>query len=178
MNKYNILLAQNTLTYLEKNSWNKITIDKVIPKGKKININKKIDLLININRYFDFKLKQNISSLENSSSKDMLFEVLMARFDILNSYRQSIKNLFKNIQSKPHEFIALIPSFVESIILIATISEIDISGFKSLPKIKVILILYFITMFTWLNDESEYLEKTMTALDRYLAQIDKLIKIA
>ena len=28
----------------------------------------------------------NASTIENSSSKDMLFEVLMARFDILNIY--------------------------------------------------------------------------------------------
>ena len=63
--------------------------------------------LNNINRYFDYLLKNNLNSIESSSSKDMIFEVLKARFDILNKYRKSIKNLAKYIKSNPHKFIII-----------------------------------------------------------------------
>ena len=41
---------------------------------KKINIKSKIDLLKNINRYVDHLIIRETKSIENSTSKDMLFE--------------------------------------------------------------------------------------------------------
>lgn len=178
MNKNNINVAKKTLKFLEKNSWKEITISKVISKKEKISINNKKELLININRYFDYLLKQNASTIENSSSKDMLFEVLMARFDILNIYRLSIQNLFNYIKVNPHEFISLLPSFIDSMILISTLANLDVNGIKGIPKIKALFLIYIITSFTWNDDSSKSLEKTMTALDKYLSQIDKFYKIA
>ena len=43
-------------------------------------------------------------------------------------------------------------------------------------KTKIIFALYYITLFTWFNDENESLEKTMSALDKYLNTIEKVIK--
>ena len=43
---------------------------------------------------------------------------------------------------------------------------------------KIIFALYYLTLFTWLNDENESLEKTMSVLDKYLNNIEKVIKFA
>ena len=48
---------------------------------------------------------------------------------------------------------------------------------KGLPKLKVIFVLYILTIYSWTNDETESLEKTMTALDKYLNNLDKYLKI-
>ena len=72
--------------------------------------------------------------------------------------------------------ISLIPSIVESIIVIATLSNIDVNGFKGIVKIKVLFILYLFIIFTWRGDESISLEKTMTTLDKYLNNIEKIFK--
>ena len=45
-------------------------------------------------------------------------------------------------------------------------------------KIKIIFVLYYITLFTWFNDENESLEKTMSVLDKYLNNIEKFIKFS
>ena len=38
-------------------------------------IKRKNDIIITINKYFDYLLKKNLSNLETSSSRDMLFEL-------------------------------------------------------------------------------------------------------
>ena len=172
-----VKIAKKTLKLLENSSWEKITLLKVLEKQKDKSIKNKNDLLININRYFDFMLKQNLVMLEKSTTKDMLFEVLMARLDILNQYRVSIKNLLKYFSSNPHKFVKLLPSFGDSIILISSLSNIDVSGVKGIARIKVIFLLYVIIIYTWNKDETESLEKTMTTLDKYLNNLEKIFKL-
>ena len=177
MNKDKIKIALKTLKLLENISWKNIQIEDILEKKNKNIFKNKKEFLININLYFDYLLKKNVSNLEKSSTKDMLFEVLMARFDILNLHRKSVKGLIKYFLANPQEFISLLPSFVESIILISSLADINVNGIKGAAKIKIIFLLYVLTIFVWNNDDSPSLEKTMTSLDKYLNQIDKFVKL-
>ena len=176
MQKNKIDIAKKTLKELENISLKKISIKKIVNGENNIKFSSKNDLLININRYFDFLLKKNLINMENSSSKDMLFEVYMARLDILNLHRKSILNIIKNLYTQPKLVITLLPSIIESIIVIATLSNIDVNGLKGIAKIKVLFILYLFIIFIWRSDESESLEKTMTTLDKYLNNIERIFK--
>ena len=176
MQKNKINIAKKTLKELENISLKNISIKKILNGEKNIKFSNKNDLLININRYFDYLLKKNLINIENSSSKDMLFEVYMARLDILNLHRKSILNIIENLYTQPKLVITLLPSIVESIIVIATLSNIDVNGLKGIAKIKVLFILYLFIIFTWRGDESTSLEKTMTTLDKYLNNIEKIFK--
>ena len=144
MQKNKIKLAKKTLQLLETHNFNEINLNKFFKKEKISLVKNKIDLIININRYFDFLLQNNLSSLESSSIKDMIFEVFMERLDILNSHRKSIKNIIKYLKAHPQNFLKLVPSFVKSIILMATISNIEVNSIKGTSKLKVLLILYFL----------------------------------
>ena len=176
MQKNKIDIAKKTLKELENISLKKISIKKILNGKKNIKFSNKKDLLTNINKYFDYLLKKNLINIENSSSKDMLFEVYMARLDILNLHRKSILNIIQNLYTQPKLVITLLPSIVESIIVIATLSNIDVNGLKGIAKIKVLFILYLFIIFSWRSDESESLEKTMTTLDKYLNNIEKIFK--
>tara|TARA_A100001011_G_scaffold104086_1_gene110137 strand:- start:1109 stop:1645 length:537 start_codon:yes stop_codon:yes gene_type:complete len=176
MQKNKIDVAKKTLKELENISLKKISIKKILNGEKNIKFSNKNDLIININRYFDYLLKKNLINIENSSSKDMLFEVYMARLDILNLHRKSVLNIIENLFTQPKLLITLLPSIVQSIILIATISNIDVNGLKGIAKIKVLFILYLFIIFSWRNDKSASLEKTMTTLDKYLNNIEKIFK--
>ncbi|MFL2519874.1 MAG: hypothetical protein ACJ0RJ_00280 [Alphaproteobacteria bacterium] len=176
MQKNKINIAKKTLKELENISLKKISIKKILNGEKNIKFSNKNDLLININRYFDYLLKKNLINIENSSSKDMLFEVYMARLDILNLHRKSILNIIENLYTEPKLVITLLPSIIESIIVIATLSNIDVNGLKGVAKIKVLFILYLFIIFSWRGDESTSLEKTMTTLDKYLNNIEKIFK--
>ena len=177
MNKENINIALKTLKLLKKKSWGKIRLEEIIINSKKHKktIKTKNDLLRNINRYVDYLLKKETSSIEKSSTKDMLFEVIMARFDVLQKYRNSFLTLFDSYKLKPQKSIILIPSFLESMFLTASLANIEIKGIKGSLTIKGIFIIYFATYLEWMNDTSKSLEKTMTTLDQYLNKASKIL---
>ena len=60
--------------------------------------------------------------------------------------------------------------------MIATICNIEIKGIRGMSKIKALFILYLLIIYTWNKDETDSLEKSMTALDKYLNNIDKFLK--
>ena len=84
MNQNKISLAKKTLQHLEKKKLRDINLKNFLSNTKVPNMNNKIDLILNINDFFDFQLKKNLANIEKSSQRDMLFEIMMARHDILN----------------------------------------------------------------------------------------------
>ena len=170
-------IAQNTLAILKKKSWKVLNFEEVLKNNKNINIKSKIDLLKNINRYVDDALIIKMKKLEISSTKDMLFEVLMARFDILQQNRKSYLEIYKGFKKSPQYFIQLLPSFLESMIITAELSKYKVNGLKGMIRLKGLMLIYFITFFQWVDDKDSSLEKTMTALDKNLDQAEKLSKI-
>ena len=174
-----IIIAEKTLKILKKKSWHKLSIDEIIKNNNKknIKIKSKTDLLKNINRYVDYLLINEMKSLENSSTKDMLFEVLMTRFDILQKNRKSFVEIYKGFKKNPQNFIKLMPSFLESMIVTAELSKFNVNGLKGAIRLKGLIIVYFVTFFNWLSDKTPSLEKTMTELDKNLDQAEKFGKL-
>ncbi len=171
-------IAEKTLKILKEKTWNSLSLDDVLKdKNKKININSKFDLLMNINRYVDHKLISEMQSLENSSTKDMLFEVLMARFEILQKNRKSFIKIYDNFKKKPQNFIKLLPSFLESIIVTAELSKYNVNGLKGAIRLKGLMLVYFVTFFKWMDDTTPALEKTMIELDKNLDHAENFGKL-
>ena len=175
-------IAQLTLKLLVLQKWESISIDMICKalklSKKKIpkHIKSKNDLLKNLNKYFDDCLLIKIKSVEKSSSRDMIFEIFMLRFDLLNCYRNSILKIFKVFKKSPNNFILLLPSFITSIELIAKSSNIKTENIIGNMKLKILLIIYFSTFLTWAKDESSSLDKTMTVLDNYLERAENVLK--
>ena len=101
----------------------------------------------------------------------------MTRFDVLQKYRNSFLTLSEFIKSKPQKSIILIPSFLESMFLTASLANIEIKGIKGSLTIKGIFIIYIATYLEWINDTSKSLEKTMTVLDQYLNKAWKILNL-
>ena len=97
MQQSNIKIAKRTLNLLKNKSLDKIKLAEILKdiNLKNISIKNKFDLLKNINRYVDYLLNKESVNIEKSSEKDMLFEVIMMRFDILQKNRKSYS--FQNI---------------------------------------------------------------------------------
>ena len=179
MIKFEKKIAQQTLSILKKKSWNTFSLEQVLKsvKVKKTNIKTKFDLLKTISKYVDYLLIDKTNSLENSTSKDMLFEVLMARFDILEENRKAFLEIYKILKKNPQQFIRLFPTFLERMIITAELSKYKVNGLKGTIRLKGLMLIYFITFFQWVDDKESSLEKTMTALDKNLDQAEKLSKL-
>ncbi len=171
-------IAEITLKKLVHVSWNKLSLDDVLLKNvkKKKYINTKNDLLKNLNRYVDNILIEKTKYLENSTTKDMLFEVLMLRFDILQQNRISFIKIYDALKQSPKNTLKLFPSFLESMITTAELAKFNVNGLKGSIKLKGLFIIYLVTFYVWVDDNSISLEKTMNALDKNLDQAEKFGK--
>ena len=176
-------LAETTLLILENKSWQSIKINEVYNKTKinkknlQYKVSNKRDLLRNINHYFDFKLRNTADSVDQSTHRDMIFELIMMRFDLLQIYRKPIIKIFEFFKKKPQELVFLLPSLIESMIAMASLAKIPIVGVKGNLKVKGLLVIYFSSFLVWMKDNSESLEKTMTSLDNHLDRAGKLLSI-
>ena len=180
MNKELKKIAEITLKLLSKKPWKNLSLKEVKQKTKvelfDELIKNKQELLNNINSYFDYALSLKVKNLEDSDQKDMLFEILMMRFDILQNNRKAILSIFKSFKNKPKELIFLLPQLLDSIVMIIGYTKISRKGMIGQIKIKVILIIYISTFLVWIKDKNSSLEKTMTALDSYLDNAGKIFK--
>ena len=121
-------------------------------------------------------LTSDTKSMESSSKRDMLFEVIMARFDILQKNRLSFIKIYDEIKKSPKKILKLFPSFLESMIVTAELAKFNVNGLKGSIRLKGLFIIYFITFYAWLDDNTLSLEKTMNALDKNLDQAVKFGK--
>ena len=180
MNKNLIKIAEVTLFILEKKSWSDLSL-KEVKKKSKVKffdnlIKNKQGILKILNNYFDYKLSNDAKNIEKSNHKDMIFEILMMRFDILQIYRKSVISIFNSFKKKPDELIFLLPDLLESVILMLNFAKIPTKGVVGSLKVKGIFIIYASTFFVWLKDENISLERTMTSLDNYLNNAGKILK--
>jgi len=175
-----IKIAQVTLKILSKKSWNYLSISEVKQKSKiKIfdnEIKNKHVLLRNINAYFDHVLSLDVRGIEQSNRKDMIFEVMMMRFDILQNNRKALQSIFNSFKNKPQELIFLLPHLLNSMILMANYANISVRGLRGQLLLKGILIIYCSTFLIWLQDDSVSLDKTMTSLDNNLGKAGNILK--
>ncbi len=180
MNRDYQKIAEITLKSLSNTSWADISLDEIKKKSRvksfKTLVKSKKDLLIKINNYFDHKLFLMSSKIEKSSDKDMIFEIIMMRFDILQQHRKGMVSIFKSFKKKPSQLFFLIPELLESIIMMIQYTNISTKGKIGQLKIKGVFLIYVSSFLIWLKDDSASLDKTMIALDNYLNQANKILK--
>ena len=122
MTKDDKKIVETVLFLLKNKKWKDLSLFEIKKKSKVKNFNKLIknkknNVIKNINKYFDYKLKLEIKNIEQSNNKDMIFEILMMRFDILQKYRIGIISIFNSFKSRPQDLLFLLPNIVDSIIL-------------------------------------------------------------
>mgnify|MGYP006101173197 CR=1 FL=1 len=181
MKNINIKIAEVTLKILKNKLWKNISISEIENKVKsksfnKINLNKK-EVLIIINNYFDYKLSLDIKNIDQSNNKDMIFEILMMRFDILQMHRKGVISIYASFKKEPKNLVFLLPNLLDSLITMMSYAHIPSNGIKGQLRVKGIFIIYILSFFSWIKDDSNSLEKTMTDLDMYLDQATQIAKL-
>jgi len=100
----------------------------------------------------------------------------MMRFDILQQNRLSFIKIFDSLKKSPKTILNLFPSFLESMIVTAELANFNVNGLRGSIRLKGLFIIYLITFYAWIEDNTVSLEKTMNALDKNLDQAEKFGK--
>ena len=155
--------------------WNGVTLDLVAKAAKvslahiKKNFKTANDLLPVIVRYVTDEVASAIGKPDRKASPhDQLFDVMMARFDVLQKHRAGILAITKAMRRDPAMFCILIPAQRQEMRRMLDLAGIEQVGPVRLAAPAGLWVIYMVTLRIWQGDETIDMAKTMAGLDRAL----------
>ena len=114
-------------------------------------------------------------NLALSSSRDILFELIMCRLDVLENHKKSLKPLLKTIlYGSPLTFLEMSPRALISLSFLLNTAHISTTSILGVIKLKAFAIVYGIIIKTWIETEDSDLSQTMVMVDKLLKKLEPL----
>ncbi len=110
----------------------------------------------------------------DDTPRDRLFEIMMRRFDVLNAHREGYRAVIAGTMRDPSAAPLALCRLRRSLSMILAAAGISPDGLIGLLRIKGLAAVGAYTLRAWVKDDSVDLAKTMAALDRALAQAERL----
>ena len=108
------------------------------------------------------------------SARDRLFDLLMRRFDVLQTHRDGLTAIARELRRDPVASIAHLPQLERSMRWTLEAAGLEAEGLIGLARVRVLGLLYLTVLRAWLRDETEDMAATMKTLDGRLAQVEQL----
>ena len=173
-------IISTTLKLAETIPWQEITIDG-IAQATKIKSSdlleifpSKLSILNAFNGQLDAETTQEFSNIEKLGSvRDQLFDILMARFDLLNRYKPAVELIYK--KTVPFDLLAGaygLSNLTKSMGTALNIVGIPTVTLLGCMKTKILSAIFVRSFITWLGDDSTDMAKTMAILDSDLAKVE------
>lgn len=136
-------------------------------------IDDKSDILVLIGKMIDKKTLGECSEVDPSiSPRDALFDVMMARFDVLNDHRDALVSILDSFKYDPKQMVISCPHLGKSMVWMLEAAGIETDGLRGAAKVAGLTALYLKTVRVWKDDQSADLAKVMAALDKDLGRIE------
>jgi AcrR family transcriptional regulator len=177
-------ICEAVLKLATRQAWGSLTLGQ-IAKATKIPVSQLKKLFADTNALLpalvDYISLQTASSVGtpdlSAAAHDRLFEVMMARFDVLQLHRKAILNIIAETKRNPSLVRHLLPAQSEAMQLMLSLAGFQSAGPKQSLAITGLLVIYGVVLWSWEKDESADMSKTMARLDRYLRFAEKGAKI-
>ena len=173
---------------LEERNWSKINLSDIarqaeVPlyevQGLFLN---KGEILTGFFRAVDAAVLKRVHAEEgdwsesDASAHDRLFDILMMRFEVLQDYKPSLRNLVNGFAQADGILDISLSSFLNSQIWLLEASNINSNSFMGRLKTVGISGVYLKAFRAWLRDDDPEMSKTMAVVDTELKQGDRILK--
>lgn len=105
--------------------------------------------------------------------RDRLFEVLMRRFDALQSHREALRRIRSGVMRDPAASAAMMRQLACSMAWMLQAAGLSPDGIAGKIKIAGLTGIWLRAVAVWVDDESEDMARTMAVLDRALKRADR-----
>ncbi|MBX9591620.1 MAG: TetR/AcrR family transcriptional regulator [Hyphomonadaceae bacterium] len=135
--------------------------------------NTKDDIIAGLLRAVDDEvLKRAPRRAEGQERRDVLFDILMTRFDVLGPHKAALKSIHA---SGPAD-VALARPFLSSMHWMLQAAGIDTGGVGGGVRVSGLAMVYASVFRVWLEDDDAGLARTMAALDRRLRRGERTVR--
>lgn len=111
------------------------------------------------------------------TARDRLFEVLMGRFDALQPHREAIRRIRSGVARDALESAATMRRLACSMAWMLEAAKLSTEGVAGKAKIAGLTALWMRCLGVWVDDDSKDMSRTMAALDRGLARVDRCAEV-
>lgn len=171
------------LRIIEKEGWKNFSFSKVsAEEGIPLQIlhaevSSPSEIMIHLFRKVDERVLKNMNFSSDLSSKDILFDIFMTRFDALQPYKPVMKSFWKECFFTPEDFPSLTCQGYSSMTWMLEAAHLNGRGLSGFMRVQGLTALYMYTLRTWLKDDTPDLSQTMVALDLGLTKLEKAAQI-
>lgn len=109
--------------------------------------------------------------------REILFDVLMARFEALKPYKAALNRYLRGLPLHPMTGMVSALRLGRSMALTLEAAGVSASGLRGYARIKGLAYVYLWTLRVFLKDDTEDLARTMAALDKALKTVDDLARM-
>ena len=157
--------------------WEEFSLEKLSTKEKipindlKVFFKCKNSIVDKFSRMIDKNIesKLRIDDFKNSSKKDILFELIMMRFDEMEGFKGSLVKILDVSKNKPLLISIITKNVMNTMDFFLELSNSYNNYAFDFLKKNFLFFIYSITFKTWLSDDTEDLSKTMAELDKLLS---------
>ena len=157
--------------------WEEFSLEKLSTKEKipindlKVFFKCKNSIVDKFSRMIDKNIesKLRIEDFKDSSKKDILFELIMMRFDEMESFKGSLLKILDVSKNKPLLISIITKNVMNTMDFFLELSNSYNNYAFDILKKNFLFIIYSISFKTWLSDDTEDLSKTMAELDKLLS---------
>lgn len=139
----------------------------------------KIDLLVALADRTDRQVLESIDAeMTGEPPRERLFDVMMARFDVLRPHRSAIRSIAHALSRSPADLIRLREAGMRSMVWTLEAAGIDSGGQLGLVRAQGLAVVFARVLRVWLEDDDPGMAKTMVALDRRLREGERAMGFA
>ncbi len=172
-------IVDTALRLAASHPWNRITPEQIakavkIPPAqvKKLFPDKNL-ILPAIVRQIDAEVARAAGKVSRGTPHDRLFEVMMARFDILQARRRGILGIMAEVKRDPSLIRILLPAQAKSMQHMLALAGLKPEGIKEVLATGGLLAVYAAALWCWERDDTTDMSRTMATLDRHLRRAGK-----
>jgi ubiquinone biosynthesis protein COQ9 len=129
-------------------------------------------ILLRFGRLADQAALRDVAS--EGSVRDRLFDLLMRRFDVLQTHRAGVKALLKALPADPPNAILLACASKRSMRWMLQGAGVSATGPRGELQVRGLLAVWLWAVRAWERDQSEDLSGTMAAVDKALGRAEQV----
>jgi len=168
------------MAVIDRQGWHQATLENIareagIPVWQLVlTAGNRFDMLAKFGRRADIAALRSLNPADaGQSTRDRLFDLIMARFDAHQPFRGAIQNLVNASYTDPGLAAFFACQLPRSIGVIADAAGVKTSGLSGMAQVQGLTLLYLSVTRTWLRDDTQDMSRTMSALDQALARAER-----
>jgi AcrR family transcriptional regulator len=168
------------LTLAARKSWADVTLlDVAEAAGVSLvelrkEFGSKGEILAAVIRAADEEVLKRVKRSEGQAPRDILFDVIMTRFEVLGPYKSALKSIYTSGPADP----MLIGPYLASQHWMLEAAGIGTDGLGGSARVLGLASTYASVFRTWLHDDDPGLARTMAVLDRRLRRGERALRNA